>query len=109
MPPQHHHRLRVKTGSSGRHGMSLQLDRIYEFDSFSLDADRRLLLRNNESVELPPKVFDTLLVLVGDRGRTLTKDELLQRIWDETIVEEGGLARNISILRKVLGEQPGEH
>ena len=47
--------------------------------------------------------------LVEQPGRVITKDELLQRIWGDTVVEEGGLARNISILRKVLGEKPNEH
>src|SRR5262249_60750742 len=82
---------------------------VYEFRSFSVDAGRRRLLRGSECVQLSPKVLDTLLVLIENRGRIVTKDELLKLIWGETIVEEGGLTRNISILRKVLGERLGEH
>jgi len=89
--------------------MSVQHKCIYEFDSFSVDREKRVLYRGDQPVQLTPKVFDTLLALIEDRGRILTKDELLQRIWGDTIVEEGGLARNISILRKVLGERPDEH
>ena len=58
---------------------------------------------------LAPKALETLLVLIEHRDRVLTKDELLQRIWGDTVVEEGGLTRNISILRKALGEKPEDH
>ena len=50
-----------------------------------------------------------MLALVEQRDCVLTKDELLQRIWGDTVVEEGGLTRNISILRKALGESPDDH
>jgi len=82
---------------------------FYEFGSFTVDTGRRRLLRGGEYVQLSPKVLDTLLVLIDKRGRIVTKDELLKQIWGGTIVEEGGLARNISVLRKVLGERLGEH
>jgi Tol biopolymer transport system component len=49
------------------------------------------------------------LVLVENRGCVLTKDELLNQVWGGAIVEEGGLTRNVSTLRKVLGERPDEH
>jgi TolB-like protein/DNA-binding winged helix-turn-helix (wHTH) protein len=81
----------------------------FEFGTFRLDADRRLLLRDGEPVALAPKAFETLLALIEQPGRVITKDELLQRIWGETVVEEGGLTRNISILRKALGEKPDDH
>ena len=58
---------------------------------------------------LAPKVFETLLVLVENRDRVLSKDELLEQVWGGTSVEEGGLTRNVSILRKTLGEKPDDH
>jgi DNA-binding winged helix-turn-helix (wHTH) protein/Tfp pilus assembly protein PilF len=82
---------------------------LYEFGPFSLDADKRLLLRNGELVALAPKVLETLLVLVENREHVLSKDELLKQVWGDTIVEEGGLTRNISVLRKALGEKPEDH
>src|SRR5262249_5166764 len=82
---------------------------FYEFGPFRLDPCRRLLLRDAEPLPLRPKAFDTLLVLVQNSGRVLDKDELMQAVWGGTIVEEGGLARNISVLRKTLGESPDEH
>jgi TolB-like protein/DNA-binding winged helix-turn-helix (wHTH) protein/cytochrome c-type biogenesis protein CcmH/NrfG len=89
--------------------MSTQSPARYEFGPFVLDPGRRLLFRDGEPVPLAPRVFETLLVLVTERDRVLTKDELLTRIWGDTVVEEGGLARNISILRKTLGERPDDH
>ena len=82
---------------------------IFEFGEFRLDATRRLLTKNGEPVPLTHKAFETLALLVENRGRVVTKEELLSEIWPDTFVEEGSLARNISVLRKALGEQPGEH
>src|SRR4030095_6076964 len=65
--------------------------------------------RDGEPVPLAPKVLDTLLVLIERRDRAVSKDELLEQVWDGTVVEEGGLTRNISVLRKALGEKPDEH
>ena len=81
----------------------------FEFGPFSLDAGKRLLLRNGEAVPLAPKVLETLLALVESRDRVLSKDELLDRVWGGASVEEGGLTRNVSILRKTLGEKPDDH
>ena len=81
----------------------------YEFGPFSLDAGKRLLLRNGEPVPVTPKVMELLLALIEHRDRVLTKDELLKQVWGDTIVEEGGLTRNVSVLRKTLGEKPDDH
>jgi TolB-like protein/DNA-binding winged helix-turn-helix (wHTH) protein/Tfp pilus assembly protein PilF len=81
----------------------------YEFGPFCLDGNKKLLWRDGEAVALTPKVLDTLLTLIELRDRVVTKDELLERVWSGTVVEEGGLARNISILRKALGEKPDQH
>ena len=80
-----------------------------QFGPFELQVDRRLLLRDGVAVPLAPKALETLIVLDEHRDRVLSKDELLQRIWGDTVVEEGGLTRNISVLRKALGESPDDH
>jgi DNA-binding winged helix-turn-helix (wHTH) protein/TolB-like protein/tetratricopeptide (TPR) repeat protein len=83
---------------------------IYEFDNFCVDAGRRLLLNGgDEPIALTPKIFDTLLYLVSHSGQVIEKDELMSSIWPDTIVEENNLNKNISVLRHVLGENPGEH
>lgn len=78
----------------------------YEFGPFRLVTAKHLLLRDGRPVPLTPKAFNTLLVLVERNGEVVSKDELMQKVWPDTIVEEGGLARNISVLRKALGEGP---
>ena len=83
---------------------------IYEFGDFRLDAARRLLMNDlGDSVPLMPKAFDTLLYLVRHSGKVIEKDELLSEIWADSVVEENNLTQNISILRRLLGEKPGEH
>jgi Tol biopolymer transport system component/DNA-binding winged helix-turn-helix (wHTH) protein len=77
---------------------------LYEFGPFRLDAANRLLLRDGEIVPLKPKVFDTLLVFVEQPGQVISKNELMERIWQDTVVEENNLTQNISMLRKILGK-----
>jgi DNA-binding winged helix-turn-helix (wHTH) protein/TolB-like protein/cytochrome c-type biogenesis protein CcmH/NrfG len=80
----------------------------YEFGSFHLNPRERWLLLNGRHVSLTPKAFVTLVALVERTGQLIDKQELMDRLWPDTVVEEGTLARNISDLRKVLGEDPGE-
>ncbi len=81
----------------------------YEFGPFRIDTVERLLFRSGEMVPLSPKAVDTLLALVANHGRILEKDELMKLIWPDSFVEEGGLTRNISILRKVFDEGGSEY
>src|SRR6266545_4516003 len=80
--------------------------RFYEFGPFQIDKLNHVLLRDGETLPLKPKVFDTLLLLVENRGRVLDKEELLTRLWPDTVVEESNLSQNVYLLRKVLGEEP---
>ena len=81
----------------------------YRFGPFVLDPASRLLLREEQPVPITTKVFETLVVLVENRGRVMTKDELLLRLWPDTTVEEANLAQNISTLRKALEDNPKDH
>jgi DNA-binding winged helix-turn-helix (wHTH) protein/TolB-like protein/predicted negative regulator of RcsB-dependent stress response len=82
---------------------------ILEFAGFQLIPEKRLFLRDGEVIPLTPKVFDTLVVLVTNAGRIVGKDELMSAVWKDTIVEENNLNKNISTLRQILGENPGEN
>jgi DNA-binding winged helix-turn-helix (wHTH) protein/TolB-like protein/Tfp pilus assembly protein PilF len=84
--------------------MSHQAERVYQFGPFILNTAERLLLRDQRPVALEPKTFDTLVVLVEHSGRLVGKQELLKRVWPDSFVEEVNLARNISLLRKVLAQ-----
>jgi TolB-like protein/DNA-binding winged helix-turn-helix (wHTH) protein/Tfp pilus assembly protein PilF len=88
--------------------MTSQPKHFFEFGPFRLDVQERLLMRDKEAIRLPPKAFQTLLVLVENSGHLLEKQELMNKIWAETFVEEGNLALHISTLRKVL-EDLQEH
>lgn len=84
--------------------MNSQPRESYEFGPFRLDSREHSLFRDGQVVPLTPKVFDLLRLLVQNNGRLVEKDELLKEVWPDSFVEEGNLNRNISILRKVLGE-----
>lgn len=88
--------------------MYKQSKQLYKFGPFHLDSDERLLMRGGRVVPLPPKVFDTLRVLVENNGRILGKDELMQMLWPGTFVEESNLTQNISQLRRALGADASE-
>jgi DNA-binding winged helix-turn-helix (wHTH) protein/tetratricopeptide (TPR) repeat protein len=77
---------------------------FYRFGQFVLDPARRTLSRADSPVSLTPKAFDVLLFLVQNPNRLVTKEELLQAVWGDTVVEEGNLTQYISHLRKALGD-----
>jgi len=79
--------------------------RYYEFGPFQIDKLNHALLRDGDTIPLKPKVFDTLLLLVENRERILDKDEMLRRLWPDTVVEESNLSQNVYLLRKALCEE----
>jgi DNA-binding winged helix-turn-helix (wHTH) protein/Tol biopolymer transport system component len=80
---------------------------MLEFEEFALDIAARALRRNGQEVHLSPKLLDLLVLLVERHGTTVHKDEIMRVVWPGVVVEEGGLARNVSLLRKALGEEDG--
>src|SRR5690242_15102889 len=83
----------------------------YHFGPFRLDVARRALYRDGQFQPLTPKAAEILVLLLEEAGRVVTKEQLLERVWPGVVVEEGGIANNISALRKVLdpgfgGEAP---
>jgi Tol biopolymer transport system component/DNA-binding winged helix-turn-helix (wHTH) protein len=83
--------------------MSEQI-KAFEFGRFHLDAEESLLLLDGHPVSIEPQVFKTLLALVENNGHLCEKRWLIGQVWGDTIVEEGNLSRNISVLRKLLGD-----
>jgi Tol biopolymer transport system component/DNA-binding winged helix-turn-helix (wHTH) protein len=88
-------------GSSG-HG-------AYAFGSFVVDSFKRRLWRDGQLVPITAKTFDVLVMLIEHRDGVVTKDELLNRVWPNTVVQENNLARQISSLRRALGQRPDQH
>ena len=79
------------------------------FTGYSLDRARWQLRWGDESVVLTPKTFDLLLYLIDHHDRVVTKDELLQSLWPQQVVEEGNLNQQIFLLRKALSRHgPGK-
>jgi DNA-binding winged helix-turn-helix (wHTH) protein/TolB-like protein len=78
---------------------------VYCFGPFRYDSGQRLLFREDETVPLAPKVGETLRVLLERHGTVVEKAELMREVWPDTTVEEIGLARNISQLRKALCDE----
>jgi Tol biopolymer transport system component/DNA-binding winged helix-turn-helix (wHTH) protein len=91
-------------GKGFPHPMSLQVKHFYEFGPFQLHPTQHVLLRDGKVMPITPKTFETLLALVERHGQVVGKDELMTLVWPDTFVEEVNLAKNISALRKVLGE-----
>ena len=78
-----------------------------KFANFGLDADRKVLRYGGEIVPLPLKAVELLIELLRNRGQVVSKNELLDKIWPETFVEESVLSNNVYILRKTLAEFGG--
>jgi len=83
---------------------NLRAQKIYVFEDFRLDAPHLLLYRNEQEISLAPKVIETLLALVERRGEVFSKDELMEIVWPDSVVEEGNLSQNLYLLRKTLGK-----
>ena len=64
----------------------------------------RILRRGNQVLPLPPKAFETLLLLVRNPGHLMRKEDLMTALWPDSFVEEVSLASKISLLRKVLAQ-----
>jgi DNA-binding winged helix-turn-helix (wHTH) protein len=71
---------------------------------FILDVDARQLLRDGEEVHLSPKAFELLKMLVEQRPRALSKQELHQQLWPATFVSESNLATLVGEIRDALGD-----
>jgi serine/threonine protein kinase/tetratricopeptide (TPR) repeat protein len=87
--------------------MTVQAKHFYAFGPFRLDSEKRVLVRDGVPVAIAPKAAETLIVLVENAGRLVTKEELMRRVWPDAFVEEANLPKNILVLRKLLGERNG--
>src|SRR5581483_3869163 len=84
--------------------MSRKYRNFHEFGAFRLSPEERQLFKDGKPVPLTPKAIEVLVLLVENSGSIVSKDELMQKVWPDSFVEEGNLAVNISTLRKALGD-----
>ena len=78
-------------------------DDVHVFDGFRLDAGQRLLSRDGCDIPVSPKAVEILLVLVEHRGRIVSKNQLLDAVWKNVVVEESNLYGYLHTLRNTLG------
>jgi TolB-like protein len=81
------------------------INSVYTFGPFRLEVQERRLVRQNSAITLTGKAFETLRVLVERHGSLVSKNDLMAAVWPETTVEENNLDRNISAVRKALGQK----
>lgn len=65
-------------------------------------------MRGESPVQLTPKAIETLLVLVENRDRVVSKNDLMKKLWPDSFVEESNLSQNIFVLRRALGDSTQE-
>jgi len=76
----------------------------YRFGELTFDPAARLLLRGPEVVAIGPKAVDLLALLLKERPRALSRDELLAAIWRDAFVAESNLTALVNDIRRAIGD-----
>src|SRR6185295_12427297 len=84
--------------------MNTQSQRIYRLDGIEIDSGRMCLNRDGQEPHLRQKTFQVLLYLLEQRHRLITKDELIDHVWQDTAVTDNALEQCLAEIRKVLGD-----
>jgi predicted ATPase/DNA-binding winged helix-turn-helix (wHTH) protein len=82
-------------------------DDVLTFGPFRLSRKERWLERDGRPVRLGSRALEVLGVLAERAGEVVSKEDLLARVWPDTVVEESGLRVHIAALRKALGDGQG--
>jgi DNA-binding winged helix-turn-helix (wHTH) protein/Tol biopolymer transport system component len=88
--------------------MTEQKGLIFRFGEFEVREGEFCLIRGEETIPVEPKAFRVLLYLLRNPHRLVTKDELLDAVWQETSVSENSLTRAVALLRRLLGDDTRE-
>src|SRR5271165_265703 len=91
--------------AAGSMASAAELPDSIAFGSFELNSRRRELLAGGRPVKIGGRAFDTLLALVEARGAVVSKDALMERVWQDRVVEENALQVQISALRAAFGPE----
>ena len=81
---------------------------IYEFDGFELDTQTIELRAQGKSIALQPQVFDLLFLLVENHGRMVSRDEIVEKIWQGRAISETAISSRMKSLRQALGDDGNE-
>ena len=88
--------------------MTEQTGLIFRFGEFEVREGEFCLIRGEETIPVEPKAYRVLLYLLRNPHRLVTKDELLDAVWQETSVSENSLTRSVALLRRLLGDDTRE-
>jgi predicted ATPase/DNA-binding winged helix-turn-helix (wHTH) protein len=79
-------------------------DAVFAFGPFRLSPAERLLLKDGRPLQVGSRAREILVALVERAGETVLKDQLIGRVWPDTVVDEGALRVHVAALRKALGD-----
>lgn len=85
----------------------MQEHREYRFDDFLVNQEAWTLYRDGQVIHLEPTVLKLLVFLIGNRDRLVTRKELMDTVWGDTVVSESALSKAVERLRKALDDDPG--
>ncbi|MEY4237904.1 MAG: hypothetical protein RL339_505, partial [Pseudomonadota bacterium] len=77
---------------------------VFAFDGLELDCARFELRRHAQRVHVEPQVLSLLILLAENAERMVSKDEIIERIWDGRIVSESAVSARIKAARKAIGD-----
>ncbi|MGB5485830.1 MAG: transcriptional regulator, partial [Lysobacterales bacterium] len=81
--------------------------REYRFDDFLVNPEAWKLYRDGQVIHLEPTVLKLLVFLIRNRDRLVTREELMDTVWGDTVVSESALSKAVARLRKALDDDPG--
>ncbi len=84
--------------------MASEINNLYEFADLRFDGKKGKLWRNGDLTLLSPKASELLALLLERNGEFVSKEEIFEKVWTDTFVEDGVLTQNIYTLRKALGK-----
>ena len=77
---------------------------IIRFDDYELDTNQFALRHEGKAVPVEPQVFDLLLLLIENRDRIVSKEELFDKVWEGRIVSDATLNSRMNAARKAIGD-----
>ena len=82
---------------------------MYRFDDFLADPKTWRLSRDGHEIHLEPVVLKLLIYLIENRERLVTRHELMDTVWGDTVISESALTKAVARLRKALGDDSATH
>jgi DNA-binding winged helix-turn-helix (wHTH) protein len=85
--------------------MPLPDKNLYQFEDFQLNPEKRQLTRNGRRVVINPKAFDLLVLLVQNHEKPVTKDEMREKVWHDSLISDARIFAQIKKIRRILGKR----